>query len=143
VTELLRGIVRSAICPLAGAGLAALAWMALLPWDLSEVDKLGRPLPKGGEDYAAEIALVAVVVAVMGLTLLASSKTRRGAGMFAAGGLWTWAALFGWRAAVSRVTGANLFVVPLIVAVVPAALALPVIIGAAGNWLETRRPPSP
>jgi hypothetical protein len=107
------------------------------------VDKLGRPLPRGGDDYAAEIVLVAVVVAVTGLALLASSKTRKGADTFAAGGLWTWAALFGWRAAVSRVSGANLFVVPLIFAVVPAALAVPVIIGAAGNWLETRRAPTP
>jgi hypothetical protein len=100
-------------------------------------------LPNGGDDYAEEIALVAVVVTVTGLALLTLSKTRKGARPFTAGGLWTWAALFGWRAAVSRVSGANLFILPLVFAVVPAALALPRIIGAAGNWLETRRPPTP
>ena len=55
---------------LAGIGLALLAWVLLLPWDLSEVDSRGRSLPRGGDDYATRIAVLPVILVIAGLALI-------------------------------------------------------------------------
>ncbi len=133
--------VRLASC-LAGGALAVLVWAVVVPWDLSEVDERGRALPRGGDEYAPEIALVATAVGLTGLALSLSSRTRAGGPWLTAGGLWAWAALFAWRAAVSRVSGANLFMVPLVFFFIPVALVFPLIVNAVGNWVAKweRRP---
>jgi hypothetical protein len=50
-----------------GVALAFLAWVLLVPWDLSEVDAHGRDLAGGGDDNAALIAVVALVVLAGGV----------------------------------------------------------------------------
>jgi hypothetical protein len=99
---------------LGGGATAALLWLLLLPWDLSEVDAQGRMLERGGDDYGGAIAAVASIVVALALILLLLRRARRAAAAFAAGGLGAWAALFAWRAGTSETAGANMFLVPLV-----------------------------
>lgn len=95
-------------------------------------------LEKGGDDYAPMMALVAGAVIAIAIGLLFAPLTRRSATGFAAGGLVTWTVLFAWRAAVSRVSGANMFMIPLIVIVAPLAVGVPLALRSAAHRLEVR-----
>jgi hypothetical protein len=59
--------VRTFVAALVGAAVAVFAWLALVPWDLSEVSEDGRILEGGGDDKAPQIALVGVAVVSIGL----------------------------------------------------------------------------
>lgn len=50
-----------------------------------------------------------------------------GGGGVRAGGLVAWTALFTWRAGTAEVSGANIFMVPLVIAFVPIGLVVPVL----------------
>lgn len=99
-------------------------WVLFLPWDLSEVEADGRLLEKGGDDYTGMIALVAVVVAATAVGRLLAPRTRQSALWFAVGGLVTWAVLFAWRAGVAETSGANMSMIPLLFAVIPATFTV-------------------
>lgn len=101
-----------------------------MPWDLSEVDAEGRPLPAGDDDQLVAIGLVLVLIAGIGAMLAAFARQRFFAIFFTAGATLTWAALFAWRAGTARTSGANLFLVPLVLFVIPAASITPMIVGA-------------
>ena len=113
-------------------------WLLFVPWDLSEVDADGRQLERGGDDYAGMIALVAGVVIAIAVGLLMTPRTRQSAVWFAVGGLVTWAALFAWRAGVSETSGANMFMVPLLFAVIPLTVAVPLVLRRVTYRLEER-----
>ncbi|MGH9152633.1 MAG: hypothetical protein ACRD03_09595 [Acidimicrobiales bacterium] len=100
----------------------------LVPWDLSEIDATGAVIEGGGDDNAGAIALIAVVVLAIALALLLARPTRGHPARFTLGGYVTWAALFGWRAGSARFSGANLYIVPLVVIVIPVAVAVPLLI---------------
>ena len=112
------------------------AWLLLVPWDLSEVDADGRSLEQGGDDYGGMIALVAGVVIAIAIGLLMAQQARRLAVWFAVGGLVTWATLFAWRAGVSETSGANMFMVPLLFAVIPLTVAVPLVLRRLTHRLE-------
>jgi hypothetical protein len=121
---------------LIGGATAVLLWLLLLPWDLSEVDAQGRLLERGGDDYAGAIAAVASIVLAIALILVLLRRTRLAAPAFVAGGLGAWAALFAWRAGTSETSGANLFMVPLLIVVIPLAVIVPLAL----RWFTVRRP---
>jgi hypothetical protein len=124
---------------LVGAVAATALWVGLVPWDLSEVDSAGRPLSDGGDGHGGAIALVAVVVTGAGVVLAASRRAGRAAARFVGGGLAAWAVLFAWRAGTAETSGANLFLAPLVVVVLPAAIAIPLAIGTLSSALRRRR----
>ena len=129
---------------LAGMAVALLAWLVLLPWDLSEVTADGRPIEGGGDDVGAQLALVAVIVVALGMAVVARPSTRAVAPAFVAGGLWTWTVLFAWRAGAAKTDGANLFLAPLVVVCVPVAVVAPLVVRAIARRADGRplRPPS-
>jgi hypothetical protein len=128
--------VRIFVAALAGAAVAVFAWLVLVPWDLSEVSGDGRMLDGGGDDNAPQIALVAVAVVAIGLIAIGRRATRGAAPAFVAGGLAAWAALFAWRAGVSETSGANMFVVPLVMMFIPVALVAPLVLRAVASRLN-------
>ena len=121
-----------------GAAVTLGAWLLFLPWDLSEVDADGRLLEKGADDYGGMIALVAVVVVAVAVGLLLAPRTRQSALWLAVGGLGTWAVLFTWRAGVSETSGANMFMIPLLFAVIPVTVAVPFVLRYLTYRLEER-----
>jgi hypothetical protein len=123
---------------LIGAGVAVISWLVLVPWDLSEVSEDGRGVGGGGDDNAPQIALVGAVVLAIGLIAIASGRreARRSAPALVAGGLAAWSALFAWRAGVSETSGANLFMVPLVMMFIPAAVFAPLVLRAVASRLD-------
>lgn len=126
---------------LVGSAVSLAVWLLLVPWDLSEVDADGRMLEQGGDDHAAMIAAVAGVVIAIAIGLLAAPRARRSAVWFAVGGLAVWAVLFAWRAGVAETSGANMFMVPLLFAVIPLTIAVPIVLGRLTFWLDERTRP--
>lgn len=106
----------------AGASTAVVLWLAIVPWDLSEIDKTGRSIPNGGDDNAPAVALVFGLIAALGFIAAWAQRTRPHAVAFTGAASASWALLLGWRAGVARVIGANMFVIPLMLASVGAAL---------------------
>ena len=107
---------------LVGSVLSIGAWLLLVPWDLSEVDARGRVEPSGGDGQFGGIAVVYAIVIVSGAALASWKATRAGAAPFVAGAGLTWVVLFAWRAGSARTSGANMFLLPLVLLVVPAAV---------------------
>src|SRR5918995_5405312 len=124
---------------IAGAAIAIAAWLLLVPWDLSELDKDGSMLERGGDDYGPQIAAVAVVVVLVGLAATLKAATRRAAPVFVASGLTAWAALFAWRAGTAEVSGANMFVVPLVMLMIPAVVLMPLLVRRVGRLAQRSR----
>jgi hypothetical protein len=105
---------------LVGATLGFAAWLAIAPWDLSEVDKAGRVVVGGGDQLAPQIAAALVVVTAM--YCVGALVSDRVPILWACGASCAmWVALWVWRASVARVDGANLWPVGLVLAVLPAA----------------------
>jgi hypothetical protein len=126
---------RTVVAALTGAAVAVFAWLVLVPWDLSEVSADGQPLEGGGDDSAPQIALVAVAVVTIGWLAIGRRTTRTAAPALVAGGLAVWTALFAWRAAVSETSGANMFMVPLVMIFVPVAVITPLLLRAVASRL--------
>ncbi len=118
-----------------GVAFAILAWVTLVPWDLSEVTGDGRVLEGGGDDNALRIALVGVAVLAVGLIAIGRRTTRSDAPAFVAGGLAAWTVLFAWRAGVAETSGANMFMVPLVVMFIPVAVVVPLVVRAVATRL--------
>lgn len=128
--------VRTLVAAIVGAAVAAIAWLVLVPWDLSEVSKDGRTIEGGGDDGALPIALVGVAVVTIGLIAMGRGGTRGHAPAFVAGGLAAWTALFAWRAGVAQTSGANMFMVPLLAMFLPVAIVTPLVLRAVAARLH-------
>lgn len=63
-------------------------------------------------------------------TALVFTRARRFALGVAPVGAFTWVVLFAWRVGTARTVGANLFLVPLVLMVVPAAVIAVVLVAA-------------
>jgi hypothetical protein len=85
---------------------------------------------------ALRIALVGVVVVVVGLIASGRRETRTDSPALVAGGLAAWTALFAWRAGVAEVSGANFFVVPLVIVFIPLTIIMPFVIRAIAFRLD-------
>lgn len=123
---------------LIGAVVSLWAWLLLVPWDLSEVAADGRLREQGGDDHGVMIALVAGVVVAVAVSLLLAPRLRHAAVPLATGGLVTWAGLFTWRAGVSETAGANMFLVPVLFAVIPLTVAVPFVLRRWADRLDER-----
>jgi hypothetical protein len=124
---------------LGGVVFALLLWLALVPWDLSEIDPAGRVIEGGGDDHAGWIGLV--VASILGTATLWALVPRQGtrAAFFALGGCIAWAILIAWRVGTARTDGANLFLIPFVAVVVPIAGLGPACVAGVGRWAERRR----
>ena len=123
----------------AGAAVAALAWLVLVPWDLSEVTQDGRPIEGGGDDNGLQIALVGMIVMALGVVAVVRASTRALASAFVTGGLAAWTVLVAWRAGVSDTDGANMFMVPLVALFIPATIVTPIAVRAIAARLGRRQ----
>jgi hypothetical protein len=136
-------VVRPFVAVVVGAALAVVAWLALVPWDLSEVSEDGRMLDGGGDDNGPQMALVGVAVMAVGFLAIGRRGTRVVAPWFVAGGLAAWAALFAWRAGASRTVGANMYLAPLVTMFIPAALIAPLALRTVDSRLDRTSKPRP
>jgi len=127
-------VLASLIAVVVGAAAGAAAWLLLVPWDLSEFDASGRMIESGGDDNAGRIAVVAAVLLAAGVGLAFVDRARRQAPAATFGGFAAWAVLFAWRAGSARVSGANFFIIPLVVVVIPTAVIVPLLI----RWVAWR-----
>jgi hypothetical protein len=117
---------------MAGAALTLLVWLVIVPWDLSE-DASGG----GVDEYAARIGLVLVVVTGVAVSLVRAGRSdARWLGSAAAV---TWATLFAWRAAVSEVSGANMWPLAFVTLVLPASALANLLVQAAAHWPNRRQ----
>jgi hypothetical protein len=116
------------------------AWLAIAPWDLSEVDKAGRVIVGGGDHLAPQIgAALALVTAMYCVAALVLDRVP--ITWACAGSCSIWVALFVWRASSARAEGANLWPVGLVMVVMPAA-ALAFGAVAFCSWLRSRMHPT-
>jgi hypothetical protein len=127
-----------------GAVAEWLAWQAFVPWDMSEVDNLGRVIEPGRADHLWPqifAALAVVTVAYVAIGLIWGRRLVVAASVGAAA---TWALIWSWRASVSHVDGANFWLASLVTLVLPAAIAGVLLVRAAvraNELLRARRPP--
>ena len=97
------------------------AWLAIAPWDFSELDTAGRVIAGGGADHHAN-EIGAALALVTAMYCVAALVWDRAPMLWACGGSCaTWVALFVWRASSARVDGANLWPASLVLVVMPAA----------------------
>jgi hypothetical protein len=121
---------------IAGAAIAVAAWLLLVPWDLSELDEGGSMLARGGDDYGPHIAAVALIVILVGSATVLKAATRSAGPVLVASGLTAWSALFAWRAGTARVSGANMFAVPLVMVMIPAVVLMPLLVRRLGRLVQ-------
>ena len=114
-----------------GRFLTLVVWAVFVPWDLSETAPGG-----GGDDYAARIGLVLLVVTAVAVSLVLSG--RSGATWFGAAAAGTWAILFAWRAAVSETSGANMWPIAFVFIVLPAAAVANLAVQVSAHWRSRR-----
>jgi lipopolysaccharide export LptBFGC system permease protein LptF len=117
--------------------MAVVAWVVLVPWDLSQADADGNRIGGGADDAWGRIALVLAVVVVVAAALVFMRAHRYAVGV-ASAGAFTWVVLFAWRVGTARTVGANLFLVPLVVMVVPGALIAVVLVAALDHSRQRR-----
>ena len=114
-----------------GLLITLVVWVICVPWDLSETASGG-----GGDDQAARIGLVLVVVTVVAVALVLAG--RLDATWLGTAAAVTWAVLFAWRAAVSEANGANMWPVAVVFVVLPAAAVANLVVQASAHWRSGR-----
>lgn len=121
----------------AGTAVCLVLWILIAPWDLSELDTAGNVIDNGGDGHATTIFTVLSVLIALGIgAVLASPRLGR---IAAIAGFVTWALIFGWRAAVARVIGANLWPLSFVYIVIPAVfLAATVVLIIEGRVVKHR-----
>lgn len=95
-----------------GAALVLILWLLLVPWDLSEVDRLDRLREQGLQNTWPRVVLVGGSTAAIGA--IAAARRRLLGGVFLAGAFITLVGLFVWRTNAARTRGANLWVVGVV-----------------------------
>lgn len=117
-----------------------------MPWDMSTVDLAGNHIEgRGDGENGPKIGLALGVVLIVAL-IVDRVRTRSQPVVLAGAGAWTWALLFAWRAAVSRVGGANMWPIGFVLVVAPAAVLGTAVVAGITEWLRVRtarRAPSP
>jgi hypothetical protein len=118
----------------AGATGALVTWLVAVPWHLSG----GGGGGSGGTPTVGVVA-AAGVASALGLVFGQVSPLRRriDAATLTAAGTGTWTVLFAWRVALAQDDPARVLV-PLLLFVVPAAIALPLAVGAMTDWSDAR-----
>jgi hypothetical protein len=114
-----------------GVGItAAVAWLAVVPWDLSTVDEAGRDIDGGNR-----LGSVIVALLIGGIAVFVAARVRRDAVLPAIiAAVVVPVALFAWRASVARTDGASDWVALLVAIILPLAL----IAAFGGAWLALR-----
>lgn len=121
----------------AGVALAAVTWLAFLPWNLSETGANGQEGTGGLDRHWLAVVCVLGVVCLAGLAV-GRWHCQTGT-LVAAAGSSAWVVLFGWRSASTEASGANLWFVPFVVFVVPGAAAAGLLVHSLNKWLACRQ----
>jgi hypothetical protein len=108
-----------------GALVSIVAWWLLVPSNLSEIDELGHKTGAGLEGSVLQIAVVALLVTCAGLAGVWVDRSTFAAAWFVTGGLGAWCCVLAWAGLTARTSGANLFVVPLTLVVLPVTALVP------------------
>jgi hypothetical protein len=139
------GTTAGVVALVGGAVAEWLAWQAFVPWDMSEVDKVGRVIEPGRGDHLWPQIFAALAVVTVAYIAIGFVWGRRLVVAASVGSAATWAFIWSWRASVSRVVGANFWLSTLVILVVPAAIAGVLLVRAAVRANELlrarRRPP--
>lgn len=127
---------------MAGIALAFTAWLVFVPWDMSTVGEAGRRIAgRSDAQTGPKIGLALALILVVALVVEVRRGDARPLPMAAAGAA-TWAVLFAWRAAVSRVGGANFWPIAFVFIVAPAAVLGPALVIGIAGWIKSgARPP--
>jgi hypothetical protein len=121
------------VSALAGAGVSIGGWMLFVPWDLSEVESAGNSTGSGGDRAWLAIAGLLLLVAATGIAAALAGQRDLGFGL-TLGGAGAWVALFAWRVSSARTAGANMWIIPFVFFVLPAAVGVCAITYAIGRW---------
>lgn len=117
-----------------GAAGALATWMAAVPWDLTDGgERTGGP-PVG-------IVAAAAVAALAGLVIGQVPRLRRrvDAAVVTAAGTVTWALLFAWRVGAAHADQPAVAATPLVLFVLPSAIALPLAVATMTDWATRQR----
>lgn len=119
--------MRSVGAAVFGIAVSLAMWVLLLPWEFSEV------AGESGDRYAGRIALVGAGVLSSALLVAIRWPDER-CTAYAAASLAAFALLFVWRSVDSETSGANMWPIPFVFAVLPASLAGFAVV----SWLRDR-----
>ena len=115
-------------------------WLALVPWDLSEVDERGEFIAGGGDDVFGGWRAVALgagwFAAVAGSIAIGLRARWALATLVVVGSVW-----FLWRSGSARVIGANLFLAAWATAFMPAISVGGLLAAVAGRALRPASEP--
>ena len=103
------------------------------PYRRQESTRIGDPRPVRISSSSSGLILAGSCMAV------ALSRGYRTATPMAIGAMTTWASLFAWRVSVARTVGANLWLVPFVVVVMPLTVGLPLAVRAVVNRRHRNR----
>ena len=138
------GTTAGVVALVGGAVAEWLAWQAFAPWDLSEVDKLGQVIEPGRGDHLWPQIFAALAVVTVAYVAIGLVWGRRLVVAASVGSAATWAFIWSWRAAVSRVVGGNFWLASLVIVVLPTAIGAVLLVWAAvraNELLRARRSP--
>ena len=138
------GTTAGVVALVGGAVAEWLAWQAFVPWDMSEVDKVGQVIEPGRADHLWPQIFAALAVVTVAYMAIGFVWGRRLVVAASVGSAATWASIWSWRASVSRVDGANFWLASLVTLVLPAAIAAVLLVRAAvraNELLRARQPP--
>ncbi len=101
-----------------GACAAPVAWWLTLPWDMSEIDRSGRPTGISGDEYAWNIVALGAIglIVVVAVSVVVMSPMGQ---IVAFGWITGMAATLSWVAMTARVSGANLYLASFVMFVGP------------------------
>lgn len=105
-----------------GVALVVVLWLLIVPWDLSEVDRLDRLRKERLDSSWPRVVLVGGVTAVVGS--IVASRRRMLGGVFLVAAFLPLVGLFAWRASAARTRGANLWGVAFVLWVPCIAIGL-------------------
>lgn len=114
----------------------SVAWVLVVPWDLSDIDSTGRPRD-GLDSHWLSVAAVGVAAAAIGLVAAATRGIAQHGQSIACAAMATWAGLLAWRAFSARMDGASLFLVPFVFVVLPLCVFVPWIAGRVGRMRQS------
>lgn len=124
------------------SALMSLVWLAVIPWDLSEIDADGRLRPEGGDDvfgsWRSAMLAVGWFVSAAGVTAMGLRRRWTLATVVVVGSFW-----FLWRTGSARVNGANLFLAGWVLAFLPAVLLGGAMAAVLGERLRSHRHVAP
>jgi hypothetical protein len=126
----------------AAVGVTVVLWLALLPWDLSEIDAEGNTTGSSLDQRWLSFALILLVILAVGIWAAWLRHPVISVSWTIAGAI-TWAGLFAWRASSARVSGANFWFLAFFLFVGPAAFGVSSFVTYLARERRRERPSGP